>query len=119
MKVSKYFLCLLVMLPLGVLHAHSQGNGQSPPPTKYRLELVHIFEVNSDEYIFIVGNVGFKAVDSLKKFLSNLPPDSILEWAPGCIRFGDEPLLSSEQDLEDFRAFCAAKKLNFILVPSG
>ena len=119
MKVSKHILCLVVMLLLGILHVHAQEKVQSPPPPKYRLELVYIFEANPTEYIFVVGNAGFKTVASLKKFLSDLPPGSILEWAPGCLRWGGEPLLSSAQDMEDFKAFCAAKKISFILVPSG
>jgi hypothetical protein len=119
MKVSKHILCLLGMLLLVVLHVRAQENGQSPPPPKYRLDLVYIFDGDSAEYIFVVGTVGFKSVASLKKFLSDLPPGSILEWAPGCIRFGGEPLLSSEQDMEDFKAFCSTKKISFILVPSG
>ena len=32
---------------------------------------------------------------------------------------GGEPLLSSEQEMEDFKAFCAEKNINFILVPAG
>jgi hypothetical protein len=107
------------MLLLCVLCAHAQDNAQSPAPSKYRLELIYISDVASQEYIFVVGTLGFKSVDSLKKFLSNLPPGSILEWAPGCHRWGGEPLLSSEQDMEDFKAFCVEKKIEFILAPSG
>jgi hypothetical protein len=119
MKVSKHILCLLVMLLVGVLNVHAQETGQSPPPPKYRLELVYIFEATPTEYIFLVGNIGFKSVASLKKFLSDLPPGSILEWSPGCLRQGGEPLLSSAQDMEDFKAFCAEKEISFILVPAG
>ena len=67
----------------------------------------------------IGGAIGLKSVTSVKKYLSILPPGSILEWAPGCRRRGKEPLLSSEQDMEDFKAFCAEKNIDFILVPSG
>src|SRR5258708_4310738 len=116
MKVSKHILCLFLILPLWVLHAHAQENGQSPPPPKYRLELVYIIDADRAEFIFVVGNIGFKSVASLKEFLSTLPPGSILEWAPGCLRLGSEPLLSSEQEMEDFKAFCAAKNISFILV---
>jgi hypothetical protein len=84
------------------------------------MELVYIFETDSPEYVFVIGGViGFKSVASLKKYLGILPAGSILEWAPGCIQRGDEPLLSSEQEMEDFKAFCAEKNINFILAPSG
>jgi hypothetical protein len=83
------------------------------------MELVYIFGEGSPEFIFVIGNVGFKSVASLKNYLSNLPPGSILEWAPGCRQIGNEPLLSSEQELEDFKAFCVERGISFILVPSG
>jgi hypothetical protein len=118
MRVFKQIPCLIVMLCLGVLCADAQENTQSPPP-KYRLELVYISDVGSQEHIFVIGNMGFKSVESLKKFVGDLPPGSILEWAPSCLRRGSEPLLSSPQDMEDFTAFCVAKQINFILVPSG
>jgi hypothetical protein len=119
MKLSKQILCLPVMLLLGILQAHAQDNGQSPVRPKYELDLVRIIDADSTEYVFVVGKVGFKSVASLKRFLSNLPPGSTLEWNPGCRRFGDEPLLSSAEDIEDFRAFCSARKISFILVRSG
>ena len=119
MRVSQRILCLIVILPLGIFCAHAQKKRTAPPPPKYRLELVYISDVASREYIFKVGKTGFKSVDALKKFVSSLPPGSILEWNPGCIRWGGEPLLSSAQDMEDFKAFCVAKEINFILVPSG
>lgn len=119
MNRIKYFLWLSVILLSSVLHADAQENGQLQPPPKYRMELVYVFEDEATEFIFVIGNVGFKSVDSLKKFLSGLPPGSSLEWAPGCKRMGNEPLLSSEQELEEFKAFCVERNINFVLVPSG
>jgi hypothetical protein len=86
-------------------------------PAKYRLELTYILE--SSEFIFVVGNARFKSISSLKKFIAGLPPGSTLEWAPGCERFGNEPLLSSEADMADFRRFCERSRIKFTLVPSG
>jgi hypothetical protein len=113
----KYFLCLALILLSVVLRADAQENEQPPP--KYRMELVYIFEDEATEFIFVIGNVGFKSIDSLKKFLSSLPPGSNLEWAPGCKRMGNEPLLSSEQEMEEFKAFCTERNIKFVLVPSG
>ena len=119
MKRFNYLLLLIVALLSVVLRADAQENGQPQPPTEYRMELVYIFEDQVTEFIFVIGNAGFKSVDSLKKFLSTLPPGSKLEWAPGCIRMGHEPLLSSEQEMAEFRAFCAERNIKFVLVPSG
>jgi hypothetical protein len=119
MNRFKYLLWLSVLLLSTVLRADAQEHGQPQPPPTYRMELVYIFEDQATEFIFVIGNVGFKSVDSLKKFLSNLPPGSNLEWAPGCKRMGNEPLLSSEQEMEEFKAFCAESNINFVLVPSG
>lgn len=119
MRVSKQILCVLAILFSVALHPQAQENKESPAPPKYRLELVRIIDGESTEYCFVVGKIGFHSLASFKEFLSTLPPGSILEWDPGCIRYGDEPLLSSREELEDFRAFCSDKKIKFILVPSG
>jgi|GEM_PF-1741701 len=118
MKVANYLLCTLVLLLFVVLAVRPQENGQLLP-TKYRMELVYIFEPGPTEYIFVIGNTGFRSVDSLKEFLGKLPAGSTIEWAPGCRTPLGAPLLSSEQEMEDFKAFCAEKNLNFVLVPSG
>ena len=118
MSTRKHILCLLLVVLLAPSHARAQ-EGVQPPPAKYRMELVYIFEADSPEFIFVVGNAGFKSVAALKKFLGSLPPGSALEWAPGCRRIGGEPLLSSEQEMGEFKAFCAEKSINFVLVPSG
>ena len=119
MRVCKQILCLIVMLPLGVHYAHAQKRAKSPLPPKYRLELMYVSDMASHEYIFVVGKIRFKSVASLKRFLSGLPPGSIIEWDPGCLRRGGEPLLSSREDMEDFKAFCAAQKIKLVLLPSG
>ena len=119
MNIARCILCVPVMLLSAAFHTHPQENVQTQPPPKYRIELVYIFAADSPEFIFVIGSVGFKSVASLKKFLSNLPSGSTLEWAPGCKRVGGEPLLSSDQEMEEFKAFCAERGINFILIPSG
>jgi hypothetical protein len=119
MRVSNQILCLLAISLAVGLHVQAQENKESPAPPKYRLELVRIIDGESTEYCFVVGKIGFHSLASFKEFLSTLPPGSILEWDPGCLRHGDEPLLSSREELEDFRAFCADKKIKFNLLPSG
>ena len=120
MKMSKSLLWPCAVLLFIVLPARAQEIGQSPPAQKYRMELIYIVDASSLEYVFVIsGTIGFKPVASLKKYLGDLPPGSTIEWAPGCVQRGNEPLLSSEQEIEDFKAFCAEKNINFILIPSG
>ena len=79
------------------------------------------------EFLFIIQSmnpeggqpVAFKTVDSLKKFIMDLPPGSALTWAPGCDRFGQEPLLSSEEAMASFKAFCRERKVELVIIPSG
>jgi hypothetical protein len=92
---------------------------QEAQPLKLRLELVYIFEAEPTEYIFVIGNSGFRSVASLKKFIGGLPKGSTIEWAPGCIRFGNEPLLSSEDEMNGFKKFCEQRGIGFVLIPSG
>ena len=119
MKTTKRLLWLAAILLSAVLHTRAQVGAQPQTPPKYRMELAYIFEAGSTEFIFVIGNVGFKSVASLKNFVGNLPSGSTLEWAPGCRRIAGEPLLSSEREMEDFKAFCAERNITFILVPSG
>jgi hypothetical protein len=120
MKNSKSLLWPCAILLFMVLPAHAQEVEQPQQAPKYRMDLVYIVDAGSPEYIFVIsGVIGFKSVASLKEYLSALPAGSILEWAPGCMRRANEPLLSSEQEMEDFKAFCAERNINFILVPSG
>ena len=88
-------------------------------PVERELHLIYVFEGEAPEFFFVIGQSGFKSVESLKKHLETWPPGSELKWAPGCIRFGGEPLLSSQKDLEAFRAFLEQRKIKFVLVPSG
>lgn len=119
MNKNKVFLWLSVILLSAMLRADAHENQQEQSPPTYRMDLVYIFDKDSTEFVFVIGNVGFKSVDSLKKFLSSVPPGSTLQWAPGCLRWGHEPLLSSELEMQEFKALCVEKNLKFVLVPSG
>jgi hypothetical protein len=114
--MNMHRLCL-TLLCLAVLPASAAQATQEP--AQYELKLVHIFEGKEATHIFVIGDSGFTTVESLKGFLTTLPKGSSLRWDPGCARFGKEPLLSSEKDMEDFRAFLAQRGISLVLVPSG
>jgi hypothetical protein len=107
---------LLAITSLGVAEAETARE-----PEKLTLTLARI--VDSDEprqYVFVLnGVVAFRTVGGLKKYIGDLPAGSTLTWDPGCRRRGDEPILSSERDLKEFKTFCESEGVVFILVPSG
>ncbi len=73
-----------------------------------------------NQYVFVInGHIAYKTIDGLKHHLERLPKDSKLTWSPGCDRFGDEPLLGSEEEMKKFKKFCESIGINFVLVPSG
>ena len=88
-------------------------------PIKGELRLIYVFDEPKTAFIFVIGQSGFKSVNSLKRYLETWPPGSELKWAPGCSRLGGEPLLSSEKEMKDFRCFLETKGIKFVLVPSG
>ena len=114
----------LKWLLLCIALVSSGASAQTPSPAisspqKYNLDLVYIFEGKTPEFIFVVGNSGFRSVSTLKDFLGGLPAGSELTWAPGCKRMGGEPLLSSESEMNNFRKFLEERGIKFTLVPSG
>jgi hypothetical protein len=96
-----------------------RNNGVGAAPFRRELELVYVFEGDRPEFLFRIGPAGFKSVAALQEHLAVWPAGSELKWAPGCERFGDEPLLSSEADMAAFKAFLAQRGIRFVLVPSG
>lgn len=94
-----------------------------PAPPRYRMDVVYIFEARNSasepESIIAIGNSGFRSLAALRQFVATLPRGTVLEWAPGCERLGGELLLSSDKDMEEFKALCKDRGIVFILHPSG
>ena len=88
-------------------------------PIKGELRLIYVFDEPKMAFIFVIGQSGFTSAKSLKRYLETWPPGSELKWAPGCVRFGGEPLLSSEEEMKAFRAFLKTRGIRFVFVPSG
>ncbi len=106
---------LAMILSLSSASAESRAD----PPPAYEMKVVYLFDTPEPEILFVIGNTGFRTVESLKTFLASVPPGTKLTWAPGCIRTGKEPLLSSEYEMGDFKAFCLEHGIDFVLIPSG
>jgi hypothetical protein len=121
MKIDRLFQGLLIFLILICAQTVRAQETNEPQRPRYRMELVWIEDNDSDkrEYVFVIGPLGFKTVEGLKRFIGRLPAGSILEWSPSCRSRGSEPLLSSTEEMEDFSRFCAEHGVEFILHPSG
>lgn len=126
MKVYRFFQPLFIFAILiftQTARAQEAEQTDEDQPPVYTMQLIWLADGDNNqrdgEYIFLIGDVGFKTVSGLKNFVASLPRGSRLEWSPGCLRRGGEPLLSSAEELEDFKSFCAERGVEFILHPSG
>ncbi|MCI0419340.1 MAG: hypothetical protein L0312_08990 [Acidobacteria bacterium] len=81
------FLSLLLCATLSLFAAAGETGAE---PVKRELQLIYVFDGQKTEYIFVIGQSGFKSVAALKQHLETWAPGSELKWAPGCERFGDE-----------------------------
>jgi hypothetical protein len=96
----------------------SEARLDEQPPV-YEMKLVYLFDGAETEFVFVIGNSGFRTVSSLESFLVSRPAGTILRWNPGCVRLGGEPLLSSEIEMDEFKAFCRDHQIDLVLMPSG
>jgi hypothetical protein len=125
-RLSLASFSLLAALAFATSQA-AQPAAISPPSNpvkyKYRLELVSFYDGNPREQMFAVvflgGGVVCRTIDSLKKFIADMPPNSTITWAPSDAGFGGELLLSSPKEMEAFKAFCAEKRVELVIVPGG
>jgi len=112
-------LTLLLLWLVASIPAPVLADAGDKQPVQQELELIYVFEGPTPEFIFVIGQSGFKSVAALEQYLKTWAPGSELRWAPGCKRSGGEPLLSSDQEMEAFRSFLAGRGIKFVLVPSG
>lgn len=90
-------------------------------PRELSLALLFVSDAKeAEKHLFLInGTVAFKTVKGLENYLSGQPQGSKLTWAPGCLRFGNEPLLNSETEMKKFEEFCKSTGIHFVLIPSG
>ena len=101
---------------------------QEPPAStdasKHRLVLQTVSGVQPRSWVFAIvfpnGHIGLSSPEYLREYIADMVPAGVtLEWDPGCLRRGGEPLLGSPRDLAAFAAFLHERKIHFVLVPSG
>lgn len=102
---------VMVLLP-GMVSA------QQPVPAK-KLVLEVAWEPEENLEVIVADGLRFSSVDTLKKFLDKQPVGTTVVWDPGCVRIGDNPLLSSAREIKDLRAYLEKRGLKFVVMPSG
>lgn len=112
---------LLIAVFLCGLMAPVFAEDAKPIPENLTMTLAWIADAGEPkQYVFVInGVVAYNTLDGLKTYLKNLPKGSSLTWAPGCCRFGNEPLLGSADEMKKFMEFCESIGITFTLVPSG
>ena len=119
MRKASFMSCAtasISMLVFSTMSGPVMAQLPDPPP---RLTLEVMWEPVTNTETFTVDGKKFASVRALKKFLAKQPEGSIVEWDPGCVRIGDQPLLSSKRDMDDFRQFLKKQKLKLVVIPAG
>ena len=88
-------------------------------PITIELKIVPVVDAPKEEYLLVFGDVAFRTVAGLRRAVAAQPDGTVIRLAPGCVRSGKEPLISSEDELRDFQQFCASEKVELVVVPSG
>ncbi|MDF2446656.1 MAG: hypothetical protein K0S46_1892 [Moraxellaceae bacterium] len=106
---------LLLLSALGLPAAAAEANA----PVKRELQLTYRLDGKKPQFILSIEKAEFTSVAALKEHLKTWAPGSELKWAPGCVRLGEEPLLSSAAEMAAFRAFLEERGIAWVLLPSG
>ena len=124
-NIASLFLMMMLCCFSTSLHADDLANNVSQQgetslsPIMYPMKFVYIFEGNAPQVIIAVGNAGFTSIASLKSWAGNLPAGTTLEFDMACRRLGIEPLVNSENEMNDFKEFCKQHNIQLVIRPSG
>ena len=99
--------------------APAKENAAMPTTPEIRLDIVPVMDAKPRRFVFVLGGVAYETLDGLKLYVEVMPKENVLVLDPGCHRWGGEPLLESEKDLEDFKAFVKKQGKTLKVIPSG
>ncbi|HEX8833820.1 MAG TPA: hypothetical protein VF719_06445 [Abditibacteriaceae bacterium] len=129
-KVQCFFGVCIILLGIALsagVRAQDSQQASDHQPRRYELQLILIADAPTMEYLRIIklqGDQsapysGYKSLGApgLRNWVKERVSDgSVIEYSPGCLRTGGEP---GGKELDDFRAFCKAEGVKFIIHPSG
>jgi len=110
-KILLLCFSLLLILPSSI-YAQQSSNAK-----KIIIGVVWVPELKTE--VFTVDDVKFYSIESLKEFLASQSAGTVVVWDPGCVRIGENPLLSSAKELKDFSQFLEKIHIKFVVIPSG
>lgn len=114
-------LVLLPLLALGDTAPVAQRAAQ--PARNYRLLRQPVAGLHPTQWVFvIVTPEGYAWVATHEKLQwaieHGVPAKATLEWSPGCLRQGGEPLETAEE-LDALVDFCKRRDVRFVHIPGG
>jgi hypothetical protein len=63
--------------------------------------------------VFNVGEYRFETIDEFIPWVTSLPEGSKLHWNSGCAFYRRVPLRGSKMTMDEFKAFCANRRIEF------
>jgi len=112
---QEIFTGILISPPITIVVKEKKGNAGET----HFMKLKFNFDEGKRWWTFMLDNNEFRTLSEIKIFIKNLHTGSKIEWAPGCRRLGDEPLLNSESEMKDFKKFCDDNGITLVVIPSG
>jgi hypothetical protein len=112
MKYINLFCILILFFIPGFALAQQAANSK-----KLVVEVDWIPEANAE--VFVVGGQKFGTIDALKTFLDKQAAGTTVVWDPGCVRIGNNPLLSSEKEKTELRNYLEKRSIKLVIMPTG
>lgn len=110
MKIFNLILISILVLMPGMVAA------QSPSKAKeLMVDVTWIPEENVE--VFEVEGQRFRTVELLKKYLDKQEAGTTVIWDPGCVRFGEKPLLSTGIEIKNLRSYLEKRGLKLVTIP--
>lgn len=90
---------------------------ETPKPITYHLQTAQYADTlgKTPEFVFVLGEVAYRSLQSLQKAISHFPKGSMLQWSPSC----RGPVGLSPEQEQQLKEFCDSSGINFVHVPSG
>ena len=125
---ARYAAMLALVLPLLALGdtapvVQPVAQPVAQPARNYRLVRQAVAGLKPIQWVFVIvtpeGYVWVATHEKLRWAIEHgVPANATLEWSPGCLREGSEPLETVEE-IEALAKFCKTRDVRFVHIPGG